>query len=169
MHNIKRLWLPLCETRHANQAVPSRRAAGDRIAGGNGERGGNRRNGGRITIPYKQHAGDGKAIEGNGEDIQSNRLRQHSASRVQWGLSETAARTCQRVVSESRRRGVAASAGFERDLRLHGSGLQFAFHGSLPCAAGHRPAGRCGKRNASCDIRAWEHRSRRGNGCQYVG
>ena len=159
MHNIKRLWLPLCETRHANQAVPSWRAAGDRITGGNGERGGNRRNGDSITIPYKQYAGDEKTVEGNGEDIQSDRLRQHSTSRVQWGLPETAAQACQRVVSEMRRRGVAASAGFEGDLRFHGSGLQFTFHGSLPCIAGHRPAGRCGERDASCDIRTWKHRS----------
>ena len=33
-------------------------------------------------------------------------------------------------------RGIAAFAGFEGNLRIHGSGMHFTFDGSLPCAAG---------------------------------
>ena len=69
---------------HDSQSVPSWRVAGDRSTGGNGDRGGDRRNGDGLAISCQKHGGVGKTIEGNGEDFQSDRLRQHSASRVQW-------------------------------------------------------------------------------------
>ena len=55
---------------------------------------------------------------------------------VQWRQGAQTARTRQRLISRARWRGTSSSAGFEGDMRLDGSCMQFTDDGDFACAEG---------------------------------